>query len=273
MAREAYRSLYGDLTKLKDSSLLKDPGAGTGDDDELWQLLMATSDWVDHYCNRRFFPYRRTLEFTGPGAPKLQIEDVIEIDSVKEDTTRNASFATTWAATDYHKFPHIANPTDFWGTPFTSLILSEATTKASFAEGTRRFQIVGLWGYRRFIEASGTLLNDAGMDTSKTTIAVDDGTKFEIGQTIFMNDELMLISGISSNDLTVTRGLNNTIAIAHTDNDPVSILRLPPAIERAALIQAARLWTRAAAFEPFYVSEKLDPDIKTLLAPYRKLPI
>ena len=25
MAREAYRSLYGDLTKLKDDSLLKDP--------------------------------------------------------------------------------------------------------------------------------------------------------------------------------------------------------------------------------------------------------
>ena len=28
MAREAYRSLYGDLTKLKDDSVLKDPAAG-----------------------------------------------------------------------------------------------------------------------------------------------------------------------------------------------------------------------------------------------------
>ena len=27
---EAYRSLYGDLTKLKDKSLLDDPASGTG---------------------------------------------------------------------------------------------------------------------------------------------------------------------------------------------------------------------------------------------------
>ena len=33
MAREAYRSLYGDLTKLKDDSVLKDPAAGADDDD------------------------------------------------------------------------------------------------------------------------------------------------------------------------------------------------------------------------------------------------
>ena len=30
MAREAYRSLYGDLTKLKDDSVLKDPGGRAG---------------------------------------------------------------------------------------------------------------------------------------------------------------------------------------------------------------------------------------------------
>ena len=36
MAREAYRFLYGDLTKLKDDSLLKDPAAGAGDDNEMF---------------------------------------------------------------------------------------------------------------------------------------------------------------------------------------------------------------------------------------------
>ena len=56
MAREAYRSLYGDLTKLKDDSVLKDPAAGPDDDDELFELLLAVSDWVDHYCNRHFYP-------------------------------------------------------------------------------------------------------------------------------------------------------------------------------------------------------------------------
>ena len=43
MAREAYRSLYGDLTKLKDDSVLKDPAAGPDDDDELFELLLTGS--------------------------------------------------------------------------------------------------------------------------------------------------------------------------------------------------------------------------------------
>ena len=65
MGREDYRSIYGDLTKLEDDSLLKDPAAGSGDDDEMFQLLIAVSDWVDSYCNRHFYPRTRTLVFDG----------------------------------------------------------------------------------------------------------------------------------------------------------------------------------------------------------------
>ena len=69
MAREAYRSLYGDLTKLKDDSLLKDPAAGTGDDDEMFKLLMAVSAWADQYCNRHFSPGRKPWSLTATAAP------------------------------------------------------------------------------------------------------------------------------------------------------------------------------------------------------------
>ena len=41
-------------------------------------------------------------------------------------------------------------------------------------------------------------------------------------------------------------------------------------MERAALIQAARIWTRAADFEPFYVDADVDTDVRLLLEPYRK---
>ena len=37
-----------------------------------------------------------------------------------------------------------------------------------------------------------------------------------------------------------------------------------------ALIQAARIWTRAADFEPFYVDADVDTDVRLLLEPYRK---
>ena len=95
MAREAYRSLYGDLAKLKDDSLLKDPAAGTGDDNEMFQLLLSVSDWVDRYCNRYFYPRTQTLEFDGSGASRLFIPDLISLNALKEDTTDDKTFDTT----------------------------------------------------------------------------------------------------------------------------------------------------------------------------------
>ena len=71
MAREAYRSLYGDLRKLKDNSLLDDPAAGSGDDDERFELLLAVSAWVDAYCNRHFYPLTATRRFDGTGGARL----------------------------------------------------------------------------------------------------------------------------------------------------------------------------------------------------------
>ena len=79
MAREAYRSLYGDLTKLKDDSLLKDPASGSGDDDEMFQLLLAVSDWVDRFCNRHFYSRTKTLEFDGNGSNRLLIPDLVSL--------------------------------------------------------------------------------------------------------------------------------------------------------------------------------------------------
>ena len=50
----------------------------------------------------------------------------------------------------------------------------------------------------------------------------------------------------------------------------MGVLRWPASVERAALIQAARIWTRAADFEPFYVEADVDTDVRLLLEPYRK---
>ena len=80
----------------------------------------------------------------------------------------------------------------------------------------------------------------------------------------------MLITGISGNDLTVRRALNGTTANLINDNETIYILRWPPAVERATLIQTARIWTRAADFEPFFVDADIDTDVRMLLEPYRK---
>ncbi len=111
MGREAYRSLYGDLTKLKDDSLLKDPAAGSGDDDEMFQLLIAVSDWVEHYCNRHFYPRTQTLVFDGNSSGRLLIPDLVSLTSLKEDTNDDKTFNEAWAVTDYWLEPYNAEPT------------------------------------------------------------------------------------------------------------------------------------------------------------------
>jgi hypothetical protein len=65
-----------------------------------------------------------------------------------------------------------------------------------------------------------------------------------------------------------------TVAVAGTPvpaphKDNVRVVRWPAAVERATLINAARIWTRAPAFEPFYVDAGLDTDVRELLEPYR----
>lgn len=274
MAREAYRSIYGDLTKLKDDSLLKDPAAGSGDDPEMFQLLMAVSDWVDRYCNRHFYPRTQTLEFDGDGSARLLIPDLVAVTTLKEDTTEDKTFATTWVANDYWLTPYNAEPTEHWGQPYTQIRVRTKGAQSAgggFTKGEQTFQIAGRWGYREFKEDSGTDLNDAAMNTTKTTVAVLDGAQFAIGQTIMLGAEQMLVTNIAANNLTVTRALNGTTAAAHANSTDAYILRWPAAIERAALVQTARLWTRAADFEPFFVDSDLDTDVRILLDLYRKL--
>ena len=274
MAREAYRSLYGDLTKLKDDSVLKDPAAGTDDDDELFELLLAVSDWVDHYCNRHFYPRAGTLLFDGPGGDRLLTPDLIAVTELAQADADGRSFGKVWDSGDYRLLPHNASPLKHWGHPHGAIRANGSGD--GFTAGTANFRVAGLWGYRCFVEPSGATLA-AGLSADGATATVSDGTQLHIGQTVMLDvdgapatAEQALITGIDSNTLSVSRGLNGTAASTHALGGGVGILRWPPSVERAALIQAARIWTRAADFEPFYVDADVDTDVRLLLEPYRK---
>ena len=106
------------------------------------------------------------------------------------------------------------------------------------------------------------------MDTTKTKVEVDDGTQLEIGQTVLIGTLQMRVTGISGSNLTVTRAMNGSTAAAHADNSDINILRWPAFVERAALVQTARIWTRSAVFEPCFVDSDVDTDERSLLEPY-----
>ena len=70
-------------------------------------------------------------------------------------------------------------------------------------------------------------------------------------QTALIGSEQILVTAISTNDLTVTWSLNGTIAAARADNSDISVLRWPLSVERAALVRTTSVWTRSVDFEPF----------------------
>ncbi len=275
MAREAYRSLYGDLTKLKDDSVLKDPAAGTGDDDELFELLLAVSDWVDGYCNRHFYPRVETLVFDGTGGDRLVVPDLIAVDELAETGGGGADSGRAWEPGEYRPLPHNAAPLRPWGRPYGA-IRARTERGDGFASGEGNVRVTGTWGYRLFAEPSGaTLAAEAAVGAAQITVS--DGAQFRAGQTVLLGSdgnvttaEQALVTGIDGNELSVSRGLNGTATAAHASGGVVAILRWPAAVERAALIQAARIWTRAADFEPFYVDADVDTDVRLLLEAYRK---
>lgn len=271
--KEGYRSLYGDLTKLKDTSLLGTLTAA--DEPAAWQLLVAMSDAVDRYLNRHVSPVTTTRYYDGSDRVLLIVDDLISITSLKADEDRDKTYEVTWAATDYWLQPYNAEPTKHWGHGYTSLLARADGTKAIFLPGEQMYEVTGIWGSRQLTEDSGTTTDNAGYSAAATTInaAAGGGALLAEGQTIMIASEQLLIMEISTDALTVTRGINGTTAASiPASTETINILRWPAAIERATLINTARIWTRAPAFEPFYVDADLDTDVRWMLEPYRKLP-
>lgn len=69
------------------------------------------------------------------------------------------------------------------------------------------------------IDADGSYVNGAKLSTD-TTITVDNGDKFRAGMLVSAegSDEVILVTAVSGNDLTVTRGFGGTTAAALADN-------------------------------------------------------
>ena len=61
------------------------------------------------------------------------------------------------------------------------------------------------------------------IDGSETAIDVDEGAYFFVGDLIRVDDEIMEVTGISSNTLTVIRGTHGSSAASHSDNTAIEL--------------------------------------------------
>ena len=271
---------YAGLTTLKSAGVLNITGSGF--DDRLLALLEDASRLIDGYCNRHFYVLTTTRRFDGGRARALNVPDLISVTSLKTDEDNDRTYELTWAASDYLLYPLNAEPQQPWGRPYTRILVDiESGSRPWFPGGGPTVEAVGKWGYREVTEDSGADINEGGsFGAADTTLTVTDGSKFSVGDTLSIDSESLYVTAISTNDLTVTRGVNGTTAAAHDDSSDVYLYRYPGPVVEACLLQAARLWKRKdISYVPpddgrafgSGAAAGLDAAVQRLLGPYRRL--
>jgi len=249
----------------------------SNDDTQLITLLEAASRLIDKFCNRRFYVELRTWYFDG--AAMLTVPDLLDVTTLKIDSDADGTPENTLVPTDYILYPLNYYPKQY-------VKISPYSNYAGFASGVASgVEIVALWGYGDGLSAapyrdSGDAVQDNPLSNSATTLNVNDGEDFAIGQTLLIEDEQLYISAIATNALIVKRAQNGTTAASHVQDTTINIYQYPVDIVEACLIEAMRWFKRKdTAYQDVIaipelgqisVYKGLDPDVKLILAAYRK---
>ena len=127
---------------------------------------------------------------------------------------------------------------DYWLLPYNTspkveIELNEDTSKG-FHGGQQTLAVTGVWGYSNDLSGEKTTTGTIATET-ETAWGVEDASTLNTAQTIKVDDEQMYITGISSNTLTVERGVNGTTAATHTAGTSVYTYVYPTLVVQACL--------------------------------------
>ena len=267
---------YGNLATLKTQLGI----TGTTGDSKLLQSLEMASRSIDVYCSRYFYITSETKQYRGQGNRLFFNEDLLSVTTfttLKDDRSTDK----TWATTDYELFP--LGDTVY---PKEYIELADNTTAGSFASGIKRgVQIAGMFGYGNGTSStpylSATTTNDGSFGASDTDFTATAGANLNIGETILIDSEQMYITNISSNTITIQRGMNGPTGASHSTGATVNVYKYPQEVENACYLQAGRIYRRwdtsyattlgAPDMSPFEVSTNLDGDVQRLLMKFKHL--
>ncbi len=234
------------------------------------QAIDAASRAIDDECGRVFYPHIETNQYNVPSGRKLDLwDDLLEL------LTLTNGDAAVIPSTDYILEPYNHYPKN------TILLLSSSVYgfAPSATNGDEAaISALGIYGcHRRYTTAwqTGSTLS-AGITDSATSATATSGTSFANGQIVRIDNELIRVTNVSTNTLTIERGWNGSTAVAHDSADLIRIWRPESIIIQCTKIQAARLYRR---FETIYgttgggemgvqpvVIPGLDPDVKQMLS-------
>ena len=148
------------------------------------------------------------------------------ITSYKQTARTESETLAEGTSNDYLLMPYNFSP--------KTILKLNADTSKGFYSGQKTLAIAGSWGYTSDTEEI-TDLDGAVSSTTATTVAVTSATGLSPAETILVDSEQMYITGISSNNLTVERGVNGTTAATHSDEDAVKSYIYPSEVVQACL--------------------------------------
>lgn len=268
---------YVNRDDFKNRNLSNLGTSDTTDDAKIDLILQEVTRWIDEYVGRTFRIYTATLYFTANSGELLLVDrDLLSITSLKTDEDGDRSWERTWATTDYDLEPYNANTDE---KPYTAIRITPQGTLA-FPAGMRKgVEIAGKWGYWEATSSVGTM-GSAISSTTGTSVTMTGGHSVKPLHTLLIDSEQLFVTAVSSNTLTVKRGVNGTTAATHSNGASVSRYDYPDAVSGACYIQASRILKRKDA--PFGVLgigdmgqaqfiPRLDPDVRGFLEPLRLL--
>lgn len=229
---------YATLERLKSDLGI----TATDGDARLLAILSASSRAIDGpgVCNRKFYSESATKYYDGPERQRLLIDDCLTLTALVADSERDQTFdGESWTeGEDYVLYPPNSYPK----------LAVETLPNGSyrFYHGQYRYKLTGTWGFGNGTSDpwSATAITGTVATATGATMTMSAEGTVEAGHTIKFGTEQMFVSSVTSNEATVTRGVNGTTAAAH-DGAIVSIAQYPDVITEATLYVAAQTYNTA----------------------------
>lgn len=235
-------NVYATLDDFKKWAMPRGSGDATPDayDDTMIEMMLeSVSRYIDQWTDRTFYPRYETRYFSVPedGRDLMLDDDLLAAVTVTNGDTN------TIASTEWYYLPRNRSPR-------FAIVLEEESDYywETNSDGAAEYviSVAGWWGYhdnytQRGWYAASTIAED--LDNSETAWDVTSGKAYQAGQIVKVDNEMAIISSISSNTLTVVqRGENGTTAAAHSSG--ATLYRWMPmeSIRQATLLIAQSMY-------------------------------
>lgn len=198
---------YPDLTTLDAVKRYKRLTANNADENaEITRIIHALSLGIQTHLGRCFVTYYDTKEYQDwdrdtqrYGYVLNLIDDLLEVDSI---TDPNSTALATYILRPRNSYPK------------SQLVSDVAPTSTNY---NQFYTITGWWGAVAHYATAwlNTGVTGTLASASTATLSVADGTLYDVLQYLRLADEIMQVTSISGNTLTIRRGQLGTTATSH----------------------------------------------------------